>query len=53
MQLFHAGHRLKRKGDPDDKWIGAARIHGTMCVCKPLDESAEKELEHDLVLVND
>jgi hypothetical protein len=52
-QLFFAGHRLKRHGDPAEKWIGAARVHGTMCICRPLDETAERDLEQQLVLVTD
>jgi hypothetical protein len=53
-QLFLAGHRLRKKGDPPEKWIAAARVHNIMCLCRPLDPDLEKaELESEVVLVAD
>jgi hypothetical protein len=52
--LFQAGHRLKKKGDPPDKWIAATRLHNTLCLAQPLDEELEKKvLGQELVLVAD
>jgi hypothetical protein len=53
-QLFRAGHRLKRKGDPPDKWFAAFRLHNTLVICYPMDDEIEKQLlEQDLVLADD
>ena len=53
-QLFHAGHRLKKKGDPPGKWIAASRIAGKLVLCVPVDEEVEKNvLGQQLVLVAD
>ena len=50
MQLFHAGHRLKVKGDPPEKWFAASRIANQLVICKPVDEEIEKfVMEHELV----
>src|SRR5580698_2891039 len=42
LALFRAGHRLKKAGDPPNKWIAASRIHGVMVLCYPMDEEIEK-----------
>jgi|HubBroStandDraft_6_1064221.scaffolds.fasta_scaffold15710_1 hypothetical protein len=53
-QLFRAGHRLKRKGDPPDKWFAAFRLHNTLVICYPMDEEIEKNvLDQELVLADD
>jgi hypothetical protein len=50
--LFQAGHRLKKKGDPPDKWIAATRLHNQVCLARPLDEELEKTvLGQELVLL--
>lgn len=52
--LFESGHRLKKKGDPDNKWIAAVRISNTLCLAQPLDDELEKKvLGAELVLVTD
>lgn len=54
MQLFRAGHRLKKAGDPVEKWFAASRIHGVMVLCYPVDEEIEKGIsEQDLVLADE
>ena len=54
QRLFAAGHRLKKKGDAAEKWIAATRLHGQLCIAKPLDDEAKKELEQqELVLLPD
>jgi hypothetical protein len=54
MALFRAGHRLKKKGDPPERWFAASRLHNVMVVCSPLTEEIEKQIEQDeLVLVAD
>jgi hypothetical protein len=53
-QLFRAGHRLRRRGDPPDKWFAAFRLHNTLVICYPVDEEIEKSvLDQDLVLADD
>jgi hypothetical protein len=53
-QLFRSGHRLKRKGDPPDKWFAAFRLHNQLVICYPMDDEIEKSvLEQDLVLADD
>jgi hypothetical protein len=52
--LFRAGHRLKRRGDPPDKWFAAFRLHNTLVICYPIDDEIEKQvLDQDLVLADD
>lgn len=52
--LFESGHRLKKKGDPDTKWIAATRLHNQLCLAQPVDEELEKTvLAQELVLVTD
>jgi hypothetical protein len=52
--LFQGGHRLKKKGDPPDKWIAATRLHNQLCLARPLDEEMEKTvLGQELVLLTD
>lgn len=54
MQLFRAGHKLKKKGDPSEKWFAAVRLHGQLCLAQPLDEELEKKVvDEELVLVAD
>jgi hypothetical protein len=54
MQLFRAGHRLKKAGDPPEKWFSASRIHGVLVLCYPVDEEIEKGIaEQDLVLAEE
>jgi hypothetical protein len=54
LQLFRAGHRLKKKGDPPEKWLAATRIGGHLVICYPVDEEIEKTvLGQQLVLVPD
>jgi hypothetical protein len=54
LALFRAGHRLKKAGDPPNKWIAASRIHGVMVLCYPMDEEIEKGImEQELVLADD
>ena len=53
-QLFRSGHRLKRRGDPPDKWFAAFRLHNTLVICYPIDDETEKHvLDQDLVLADD
>jgi hypothetical protein len=53
-QLFLAGHRLKKKGDPPEKWFCASRLHGLLVVCHPMDEEFETVFEgQELVLLPD
>jgi hypothetical protein len=52
--LFRAGHRLKKAGDPAEKWFAASRIHGVLVLCYPVDEEIEKGvLDQDLVLADE
>lgn len=52
--LFEAGTKLKKKGDPPEKWIAATRLHNTLCLAQPLDEEMEKKvLGQELVIVPD
>lgn len=52
--LFRAGHRLKKKGDPPEKWFSASRLHNTLVICYPVDEEVEKTvLEQELVLADE
>jgi hypothetical protein len=54
LQLFRAGHRLKKRGDPPDKWFAAFRLHNTLVICYPVDEEIEKHvLDQDLVLADE
>jgi hypothetical protein len=54
MQLFRAGHRLKIKGDPQEKWFSASRLHGALVICYPVDEEIEKTIsEQELVLADE
>jgi hypothetical protein len=53
-QLFRAGHRLKKRGDPPENWFAAFRLHNTLVICYPVTEDIEKQvLEQDLVLADD
>lgn len=52
--LFEGGHRLKKKGDPNEKWLAATRLHGQLCLAQPVTEELEKSvLEAQLVLIPD
>lgn len=52
--LFRAGHRLKVRGDPPEKWFAAFRMQNTLVICYPIDEEIEKQvLEQDLVLADE
>jgi hypothetical protein len=54
MALFRGGHKLKKKGDPPEKWFAASRAHGVLAISRPVDEEVEKAInEQDLVLVPD
>ena len=54
MQLFRAGHRLKIKGDPSEKWFSASRLHNVLVICYPVDEEIEKSIsEQELVLADE
>lgn len=51
--LFHAGHKLRKKGDPPEKWFAMVRIANQPCLVTPLDDETEKAaLDADLVLAD-
>lgn len=52
--IFESGGKLKKKGDPDDKWFAVGRVRNQLAVCYPLtDELKKKLLEMELVSVPD
>jgi hypothetical protein len=54
LQLFRAGHRLRIKGNPPEKWFAAFRLHNQLVICYPVDEEVEKSLEgQELVLADE
>ena len=54
LQLFRAGHKLKRAGDPPEKWFAASRLFNTLVLCVPVDETIEKQIAGEqLVLAED
>jgi hypothetical protein len=51
--LLQAGHRLKKQGNPNTKWIVMTRVAGELCLCMTIDEEIEKELlSKKLVLIS-
>lgn len=42
LQLFRAGHKLKKAGDPPERWFAASRLFGQLVLCVPVDEAVEK-----------
>ena len=54
VQLFRSGHKLKKKGDPPEKWFMASRINNVLVLCVPVDEEIEKGvLDQELVLADE
>ncbi len=53
LSLFRAGHKLRKAGDPPEKWFQASRIGGILVLCVPVDQDVEEAvLDQDLVLAD-
>ncbi len=53
VQLFRSGHKLRKAGDPPEKWFQASRIAGVLVLCIPVDADVEESvLGQDLVLAD-
>ncbi len=53
LSIFRAGHKLRKAGDPPEKWFQASRIGGILVLCVPVDQDVEEAvLDQDLVLAD-
>lgn len=53
LSLFRSGHKLRKAGDPPEKWFQASRIGGILVLCVPVDQDVEEAvLDQDLVLAD-
>jgi hypothetical protein len=51
--LLHAGHKLRKKGDPPEKWIAFVRVGGKLAKATPLDEEEEEKLAKEQLVLSE